>query len=85
MTDSATSTTEQQIRTCVASALGVPESEVNAETAFGVLPQWDSMGHMSVVLAVEQAFDVAFESYEIADLTSVAAIRAALGARGRAS
>ncbi|MND08480.1 hypothetical protein D3C83_311020 [compost metagenome] len=44
----------------------------------GTIPQWDSMGHMTLILALEQEFGVAFESYQIADLTSVPAIVAAL-------
>lgn len=76
---------EPRVRHTVASALGVADDQITADAAFGSIPQWDSMGHMNVVLAVEQAFGLTFESYEIADLTSVASIVAALTERGVAS
>lgn len=85
MTDSTDSMMGQRVRQSVVSALGVADIDVTADTAFGSIPQWDSMGHMNVVLAIEQAFGVTFESYEIADLTSVPSIIAALTERGLAS
>ncbi len=85
MTDSTDSMMGQRVRQTVASALGVPDVDIHADTAFGSIPQWDSMGHMNVVLAIEQAFAVTFESYEIADLTSVPSIVSALIERGIAS
>ena len=73
---------EQRIIRSVASALLLAESEINADTSFGSIPQWDSMGHMSVVLAIEQEFGLTFESYHIAELTSVSSIVSALLERG---
>ena len=85
MSHSTQTAIEQRVRHIVASALGVPDEQIAADAAFGSIPQWDSMGHMNVVLAIEQAFDLTFESYEIADLTSVASIVSALVERGAAS
>lgn len=82
MTNPTSTDLEQRVRHSVATALAVSGELVTADTAFGSLPQWDSMGHMNVVLAIEQTFGLAFESYEIADLTSVAAIVSALTERG---
>ncbi|MEA3642769.1 MAG: acyl carrier protein [Lamprobacter sp.] len=44
----------------------------------GDIPTWDSLSHMELILAIESAYDLRLTGDEIADLTSVAAIRALL-------
>lgn len=51
---------------------------VTLETTPAQLPQWTSMAHLELVLALERAFGITFEAEEIANLASVAAIAAAL-------
>ena len=41
----------------------------------GDIPTWDSLSHMELILAIETAYDLRLTGDEIADLTSVAAIR----------
>jgi acyl carrier protein len=67
-------------KTCslIASALQVDASEITPETAFGDLPQWDSMGHMEVMLALESEFGLEIDADTISNLTSVPAIVAHL-------
>ncbi len=60
-----------QVQGLVAEALQVPPDAVGAETAFGDLPQWDSMGHMEVMLALEERFGVEIDADTIGALTSV--------------
>jgi acyl carrier protein len=55
-------------------ALQVPTDQVNADLAFGDLPQWDSMGHMEVMMFLEERFGVEINADSIAALTSVSAI-----------
>ena len=51
------------------SALGIPPSEV--ETAeFKATPQWDSVGHVNLMNAIEEAFDVSLEPDDILDFKS---------------
>jgi acyl carrier protein len=42
---------------------------------------WDSVRHLSLIMALEERFGVAFEADEIPELISVAAIRDALRRR----
>ncbi len=46
------------------------------------VPGWDSLSHMKLVLAIEQAFAIELTGDEIADLQSIGAIRNALRQRG---
>jgi acyl carrier protein len=63
-----------RIQTVLAAALNVDASEITAETQFGDLPQWDSMGHMEVLVALEKEFGVEITADTITNLISVPSI-----------
>ena len=48
--------------------------DIDAETAktleFQAIPAWDSVGHMGLVSALEDAFDIMLEPDDIVDLNS---------------
>jgi acyl carrier protein len=64
-----------RIREALSLALQVPLEEITDDLAFGDLPQWDSMGHMEVMLRLEEFFGIEINPDTIATLTSVTAIR----------
>ncbi len=64
----------EQVQATLAEALQVPIEEITPELALGDLPQWDSMGHMEVMMLLEQKFGVEINPDTIAALVSVAAI-----------
>ncbi len=49
------------------------------------ITSWDSVRHLSLIMALEERFGVAFEADEIPELISVAAIRDALNRRSPAA
>jgi acyl carrier protein len=65
----------EQIQSVLVEALRVPPEFVTPELAFGDLPQWDSMGHMEVMMYLEQHFGIEINNDTIANLTSVPAIQ----------
>jgi acyl carrier protein len=67
-----------RVRDLIAEALQVPDEMVTAGLSFGDLPQWDSMGHMEVMVLLEERFGVEVSADTIAALTSVDSIRAYL-------
>jgi acyl carrier protein len=67
-------TLTQQIQAVLVEALQVPPELITPELAFGDLPQWDSMGHMEVMMYLEQRFGIEINNDTIAGLTSVPAI-----------
>jgi acyl carrier protein len=69
----------EQVHSLLAEALQIPLQEVTPGLAFGDLPQWDSMGHMEVMMRLEEAFGVEISAENIAALTSAPAICAYLG------
>ncbi|MCS7248434.1 MAG: acyl carrier protein [Anaerolineales bacterium] len=64
-----------RIREALSLALQVPIEGISDDLAFGDLPQWDSMGHMEVMMRLEESFGIEINAETIAALTSVAAIR----------
>ena len=68
----------ERIKALLAEVFQVPLGEVNANLAFGDLPQWDSMGHMDVMMSLEEHFGVEINTDTIGELVSVPAICAYL-------
>lgn len=62
---------ETKARTIVATALAVPLDAVPAEADMATLPQWDSIGHMTIVLGVEEALGRRLPAEEIVSIGSV--------------
>ncbi len=61
----------ERIQLLLAEAIQVPPELVTPELAFGDLPQWDSLGHMEVMMRLEDEFGVAINADTIAELVSV--------------
>ena len=49
--------------------LNVEEAQL-AGLKYQAVPSWDSVGHMSLVAAIEDAFDIMMEMDDIIDLSS---------------
>ena len=73
-----------QVQTALSQALRLPSEQVTPVLAFGDLPQWDSMGHMEVMMVLENQFGIEINAETIAALTSVPAICAYLRENGHA-
>ena len=43
-----------------------------------MIPQWDSLGHISLIHAVEEAFDIQFTVDEIAQIESLETLKEVL-------
>jgi acyl carrier protein len=58
------------VKRIMADILEVDERSINDDTEMGVVEQWDSGNHISLVLALEEEFGVSFEVSEIEAMTS---------------
>lgn len=50
-------------------SLGITESEVEG-IKYNSIPSWDSVGHMSLIAALEEAFDIMMDTDDIIDFSS---------------
>lgn len=58
----------------VANTCEVDPSEVTEQSTIGDFAAWDSIGHLTILSSVEEAFDINFEPEEMMDLEDVADI-----------
>lgn len=64
-------TNKEKYINCFVEALEVPVDKVENLEYQGV-ESWDSVGHMSLVAAIEDAFDIMMDTDDIVDLSSFA-------------
>jgi len=64
---------KERLTKCFVEALGVSPGTVTDGLAYNSVKQWDSVGHMALVAAIEAEFDVMLDTDEIIAMSSVAA------------
>ena len=67
-----------RVRTIFSDVFQVPLDQVRADSSPDTIPNWDSLQHLNLVLALEQEFSVQFTPEEIEQLLSVELIAALL-------
>jgi acyl carrier protein len=77
----ATTEIEAQVRQIVAELFALQPAEINDDTSRDSVAAWDSVQQLNLVLALEQAFDVAFAPDEIEQMMSFPAICRVLRAK----
>lgn len=63
--------TLEKIIEIVATTCDVNKSEVSESSMVGDFPAWDSVGHLSILSAVEEAYDISFEPEDMMELEDV--------------
>ena len=63
-----------RLKDFLASQFKVEKESISEDLSFGDLPQWDSLGHMSLMAAIEDQFGVEVNADAIADLVNYKAI-----------
>lgn len=58
--------------------LEIPEEQVTADLSINSAENWDSLGHLNLILAIEDEFNVKFLTKEIPELNSIKIITEAL-------
>jgi acyl carrier protein len=76
---------EGRVRATIRRVFNLPPAEAEGDLRIGNPPHWDSLGHMQLLVEIENEFGVRFQTYEIANLVTVRAIVEAVGARLAAS
>jgi len=61
------------------SALGVDKSIIVDSLEYNTIPQWDSVAHMALIAALEEAYDIMMDTDDIIDMSSVAKAKEILG------
>jgi acyl carrier protein len=69
---------ETALKQVMAAVLGVPAAAIGPDASQDTLPAWDSLRHMNLVLALEQAFGVVIPDEDAAEITSYPLIKVVL-------
>jgi citrate synthase len=59
----------------IAGTFRISPTKVTDALAFNAIPEWDSLAHMELMLALESAYGVSIDEDRMIELISVTAIR----------
>ena len=48
----------------------VDKEKLKKDLEYNSIPKWDSVGHMSMIAALEETFDITFEMDDVIDFSS---------------
>ena len=68
--------------TVIAQVLGLSAQQLQLDDGPETIPQWDSLAHVNLMLALESEYDVMFSPQEMASMSSVRSIQDALMQKG---
>lgn len=57
--------------TTFSSALNISMDRVTDDLSYNTIAEWDSIAHMALVAALEETFDIMFDTDDIIDMSSV--------------
>jgi acyl carrier protein len=70
-----------QVMDVAAAVLNVPRGSLTAQSSPSDVEAWDSMQHLQIILALEEAFGTRFAAHEIDKMQSIGAMAAAVEQR----
>ena len=51
-------------------SLSISEKGINEKLKYNDIPEWDSIGHMTLISSLEEEFNITFETDDIIDFSS---------------
>ncbi|HSN97220.1 MAG TPA: acyl carrier protein [Candidatus Nanopelagicales bacterium] len=73
---------EEKLKQVFADAFGVDPDSIDEETSIDSLAEWTSMQHLTLVVALEEAFSVRLTEQETIEILSYALVKAVLAEHG---
>ncbi|MNY22573.1 Acyl carrier protein [compost metagenome] len=61
---------EQKLKQIFAETFELPVEKVEDDLKYNSIERWDSIGHMSLIAALDDAFDTMLETEDVLDLSS---------------
>lgn len=66
---------EARLKQIISTVLNTPTENINSDTSMDTIEKWDSLQHMNLVLALEDAFEIIIPDDEAANITSYPLIK----------
>ncbi len=61
---------DQKYKSIFLKSLGINENSFNEEIKYNEIPEWDSIGHMTLMSGLEEEFSITLETDDIVDFSS---------------
>jgi acyl carrier protein len=74
-------TLEDRVKTVLSEVFGIEPDEIGPDTSTDTVERWDSLQHLSVVLALEEEFGIQFADEETIAVVNFPLILAIVGDR----
>jgi acyl carrier protein len=65
---------EERVFSVVSKILETPLSAINVDSKPETIPNWDSLNHIKLMLALEEEFNIQFSDEEVLDLNGISKI-----------
>ena len=69
---------EVQLKAVMGAMLDIDPATIDIQTSTDSVPQWDSVRHMNLIIALEESFGISIPDDEVATLTSYPIIKATI-------
>ena len=69
---------ENTLKQLMATILSVDVTAINFEASMDTIPNWDSLRHMNLVLAIEEEFNITIPDEDAGNITSYKLIKLVL-------
>lgn len=73
---------DERVKTIISTIFNTPAEEIGPGSSPETIEAWDSMGHLMLVLELEQEFGIQIPPEEVEKMTSVAAVGQAVARCG---
>ena len=73
---------EDNLKQVLADVLKITIDSIDDDTSVDTVERWDSLSHLNLVLALEQAFDISFTEEQTVEILNYPLIKAVLGEHG---
>tara|TARA_A200000113_G_C8667781_1_gene291299 strand:- start:53 stop:292 length:240 start_codon:yes stop_codon:yes gene_type:complete len=60
----------EKYRSAFKESLSINDKDVNEKLEYNGIPEWDSIGHMTLMSKLEEEFDISLETDDIVDFSS---------------
>ena len=61
---------EEQLKLLFANILNIEKNKIDNDLKMGDIPNWDSLGHLNLITAIEEEFNIFISNDEILELNS---------------
>jgi len=55
---------------CFVKSLSIKKEKINKKLKYNDIPEWDSIGHMTLISSLEEVFNISIDTDDIVDFSS---------------